>query len=156
MPKGKALTHGHFIEGVKSPTYISWQCMKRRCKEKSDDSYKNYGAKGVRVCERWDKFENFLEDMGERPGLDYVLSRNGDNGDYEPGNVAWKTCEENIAEQDKKGERNGSAKLKEHQIPVIRRMHEEGMSYVDIAKNFKVTSRSIGHIIRGKTWKHVP
>ena len=72
--------------------------MYDRCFLKSNSSYKNYGGKGVTVCDRWRCFKLFLEDMGERPD-GYVLSRFEDKGNYEPGNVTWKRLEENSSEK---------------------------------------------------------
>jgi hypothetical protein len=75
-----------------TPTYISWQCMLRRCYNPNDQAYPEYGGAGVKVCEAWLKFEGFLLDMGERPAgttLDRIDASKG----YEPGNVRWATIE---------------------------------------------------------------
>jgi hypothetical protein len=78
-------THGM----SRSRTYRIWQAMMRRCYEPDFASYKDYGARGVRVEERWHKFEHFLADMGECPaGL--TLDRR-DGGDYGPGRCRWAT-----------------------------------------------------------------
>lgn len=77
-----------------TPTYISWQAMKKRCLDPNNDHYKSYGAKGVSVCNRWlESFKNFLSDMGERPE-NTTLGRFGDIGNYEPSNCKWMTLAE--------------------------------------------------------------
>ena len=88
------VTHGHIIGGHASPTYITWHHMIRRCRDPKFHKYEFYGARGIKVCERWLKFQNFLADMGERPE-GKTLDRFPDNrGGYEPGNCRWATPRE--------------------------------------------------------------
>lgn len=76
-----------------SPVWITWQSMRRRCRAKSDTSYARYGGRGISVCRRWKKFENFLADMGDKPpGL--TLDRIDSNGNYEPANCRWLAASE--------------------------------------------------------------
>jgi hypothetical protein len=98
-------THGHKPKGESpSATYISWNSLKSRCLNPNSKDFKDYGGAGVKVCDRWQGeqgFQNFLEDMGERPE-GTSLSRFCDSGDYRPGNVAWHTPKEQGAEKTKK------------------------------------------------------
>jgi hypothetical protein len=89
---------GNHYQGRKaSPIYIAWQNMKRRCYDPKSDRYSSYGGNGITVCDRWkDSFENFLADLGERP-VGTSLGRLSDVGNYVPGNVAWQTLAEQIA-----------------------------------------------------------
>lgn len=80
---------------VNTPTYYTWAGMKARCLNPNHTAYANYGGRGVKVCNRWNSFENFLADMGHRPdGME--LDRVDPNGDYAPGNCRWVTRIENI------------------------------------------------------------
>lgn len=83
-------THG--MSG--SPIYAVWSSMLHRCELPSDTNYPKYGAKGIKVCERWQKFENFLADMGPRPSSEYSIDRKESTGDYTPDNCRWATVSE--------------------------------------------------------------
>lgn len=81
----------------KRPTYESWRNMWKRCTYKGHQNYKNYGGRGITVCDRWIDYALFLADMGERPE-GKTLDRYPDvNGNYEPGNCRWATPKEQAA-----------------------------------------------------------
>lgn len=73
-----------------TPTYHSWKAMKQRCLNPSNPEHRNYGARGITVCGRWMKFENFLADMGPKPDGKTLDRVNNDLG-YSQRNCKWNT-----------------------------------------------------------------
>lgn len=80
-------------------THNIWRGILRRCTNKNFSHYKYYGGRGITICDRWLKFENFLQDMGEHvKGLQ--IDRINNDGNYEPGNCRWVTPKENNANRE--------------------------------------------------------
>lgn len=88
------IKHGHTKHGGwRTPTYTSWDAMMARCYHPSYPKKEYYSEKGIRVCERWHDFQNFLADMGERPE-GTTLGRIDHNKNYSPDNCRWETWKE--------------------------------------------------------------
>jgi hypothetical protein len=86
--------------------YHTWLHMIARCEDPNNDSFKDYGERGIRVCERWHDFNTFVSDLGPRPD-GYTLDRVDNNGNYEPSNCRWATTTEQALN------RRANARIKE-------------------------------------------
>lgn len=118
MPKRRA---------PRSKTYNAWIDMRQRCNNSNAPQYKHYGARGIQVCERWNKYANFLEDMGEAPP-GRSLDRINVNDHYTPENCRWATQSQQM--------RN---------MRITRRVTIEGKTYVaaDLAEQIGVKTDTI-------------
>ncbi len=89
------LRHGEGSNGKETPEYRAWTQAKSRCHNENHSDYKNYGARGIRMCERWrSSYEKFLAAVGRRPSPTHSLDRRDNDGNYEPDNCRWATSQE--------------------------------------------------------------
>ena len=95
-PKQAHLKHGESCKGQWSPEYRAWVNMITRCHNPNATRFKDWGGRGIRVCDEWRaNYEAFLAYVGRRPSSQHSLDRFPDvNGNYEPGNVRWATRSE--------------------------------------------------------------
>ena len=155
----KDVKHDHLVNGktsscgcsvvkhgmTNSKEYRVWDSMVRRCHSKSHHAFKDYGARGITVCDKWRKFEGFFEDMGYQPSELTIERINNDLG-YSKENCKWATVTEQA--------RNRRAtKLDESKVVQIKILIENGVSQNAIANQFSVSRSNIGHIAQGNIWR---
>lgn len=83
--------HGGSRRNARMPEYYVWAGMRKRCLDPNSKSYKNYGGRGITVCDRWQDFANFIADMGPRPSHEHSIERKDNDCGYSPDNCIWAT-----------------------------------------------------------------
>jgi hypothetical protein len=94
--------HGGAQAGNYHPLYNTWRGMHRRCTTPGATGYKDWGGRGITICDRWtgkNGFATFVADMGDKPSPKHSIDRVDNDGNYEPGNCRWATQSEQVANQ---------------------------------------------------------
>jgi hypothetical protein len=115
-------------------TYKSWAAMLARCENPKNKSYFRYGGRGIRVCERWQQFVNFLADMGLRPSPQHSIDRYPDNdGDYTSDNCRWAT----VSEQARNRRSNHLIEFRGEIMPLMRACELSGVKWTTAYERLK-------------------
>lgn len=139
------LTHGHSQNKKQTGIYQSWRDMIKRCKNPKIKQYHNYGGRGIKVCDRWLKFENFLEDMGSTWSKGLTIDRIDTNGNYEINNCRWITRQEQF-----KTRTNRISSFSKKDVLKIKKYKQNGIQSEHIAKLFNISRAYVYDIVNGK------
>jgi hypothetical protein len=131
----RSTTHGHKPRQGAAATYNSWANMRARCTRVTHPRYKDWGGRGITVCERWAKFENFLADMGEKPG-GMTLERKDNSKGYSPENCVWATPAQQAAN-------TRNFKLTPAVIAQAKALSAEGMTMIAIGRELGLNRHTI-------------
>lgn len=140
MTKSRGLRERHGQYGT--PVYRSWHNMLSRCRNPNSTDFKNYGGRGITVCDRWLRFPNFYADMGDPPpGM--LLERERNDQGYEPGNCIWAT---RLAQ-------NRNRRSSKLTLSQARTINSSSESYSVLAKRYGVTKQAVYAIKKKKAWR---
>lgn len=159
LTTGKTKSCGCFGEAYKSiikrkhgkygtPEYQAWASMLDRCSNSKSASYKNYGERGIFVCDEWRNFEVFYRDMGDRPSKRHSIDRIDNEDGYHPANCKWSLPHE-------QQQNTRQTKFSKSDIVKIAELRNQGLLYREIAEIYQCSESAIGLIIRGERWLNV-
>ena len=118
----------------KTSIYTTYQTMIARCNNKNSQAYPRYGARGIKVCDRWmQSFENFYKDMGEKPSKKHSIERKNNEGNYEPSNCKWA----DVYEQENNKSTNVVISYKGELLTIAELSRELNMSYSKLWNKLK-------------------
>lgn len=143
----RSTKHGEAANGKPTPEWRAWNAMRARCGNPDHPAYKWYGARGIKVCDRWQSVESFIADMGRRPSAQHSLDRVDNDGNYEPSNCRWATNTQQT--------RNSRGKLPERTVREIKDRLSRGEAHQHVADIFGVNRSTVSKISRGERWSDV-
>lgn len=133
-----------------TPEHNAWKAMKRRCYLETDKAYKNYGGRGIIVCDRWlESFMNFYEDMGDRPSKNHSLDRINNEGNYEASNCKWSTTKE-------QGRNKRNITLDEELVKKVKRLKQDwDLRPKEIAEKLNIELQTVFNALNKNNWKDI-
>jgi hypothetical protein len=111
-----------------------WHKMKSRCFNVKDKQFSFYGGRGIKPCERWMKFENFLADMGPRPSAQHSIDRKDNDGPYSPENCRWATPQE----QNRNNRNNNLLTWRGETLSIVEWSERTGLPATALYKRFQM------------------
>jgi len=129
------------------PEYRTWVSMKQRCYNPTHTSYKNYGGRGITVCNKWlNSYTEFINDLGSKPNQEAELERINVNGNYEPSNCKWLSHKKQHAnKRNNKLTQALADQIKSEYVPYV-------ITQKMLAEKYNVSITTIRHIIINKIW----
>jgi hypothetical protein len=135
-------THG----ASKTPEFRVWAEMMARCECATNDSFYNYGGRGISVCSRWrEAFEAFSADMGPRPSAKHTIERLNNAGNYEPSNCVWA-----VRKVQNRNKRN--IRLSPAIVAAARQERRSGGNIAAMARRLGLSRHTLGNAARGQSW----
>lgn len=131
------------IRGNNNPIYSSWRDMIRRCYTETRKEYKYYGGKGITVCDRWQDFQLFCEDMAPSWFEGATIDRIDNSKNYSKDNCRWSTI-------NKQQQNKGNVKQHWLKTPDVKALHETGLSHRAIADRLDMSKTAVWRILSGK------
>jgi hypothetical protein len=119
-----------------TPEFAVWVGIRSRCNPANAESQPDYAGRGITVCERWSRFENFIEDMGDRPTVGHSIDRIDVNGNYEPGNCRWATAKE----QANNRRDNRIVLVDGERLTIAQAMEKTGLTRTEVSNQFQEMS----------------
>ncbi len=133
--------------GIDYRLYSAWVEMRRRCHNPNCRSFKDYGGRGITICERWDDFINFAIDMEPHPGEGWLLDRIDNEGNYSKGNCRWVTASTSVRNR-------RCTVLSDILVLGIRADYTAGEgSYNQLAVKYGVSKATIADVVKRRWWR---
>ena len=139
------VAHGEAVSGKESREWQAWMGMRKRCRNEKHPAWKNYGGRGITVCESWYlSYDEFLKDMGRCPD-NCTLDRKDNDGNYEPDNCRW--AHRGIQQTNRR-----YVILAENDVRAIRARYDSGEPVSTIALDYPTAYHNVYNAATRKTW----